>query len=80
MNLADDVGEQANSSDSDESIDKKEKAQGKNGKQYEEVAMSSLDVSLSATARDSTAVLNHPTTAALPEDNEIVEATNEDEE
>lgn len=84
MNLADDVGEQANSSDSDESIDKKDKVQGKNGKQYEEVAMSSLDVSLSAyassTARDSAAVLNHPTNAALPEDNEIVEATNEDEE
>lgn len=79
MNLADDVAE-GNSSDSDESIDKKEKM---NGKHYEEVAMSSLDVSLTArptsTARDSAAVLNQAA-PALPEDNEIVEATNEDEE
>jgi len=84
MNLADDVAENANSSDSDESIDKKDKVQGKHGKQYEEVAMSSLDVSLSAypssTARDSAAVLNQAAKEVLPEDNEIVEATEEDEE
>lgn len=84
MNLADDVNEQACSSDSDEDVNKDNKTKMEGENVYDEIAMASLsmDNSISTARQDSAAMINHKNdeAPALPEDNEIVEATNEDEE
>lgn len=82
MNLADDVA-QDNSSDSDEDVNKNNKTKiNGEGDVYDEIAMASLDNSVSTARMDSAAIINPKNDAApaLPEDKEIVEATEEDEE
>lgn len=86
MNLADDVAEGANSSDSDEPVEDGDKRQTKKGDgKYEEVAMASLsmDASISTARMDSAAMLapsGSSSADALPEDREIVEEVDEEEE
>lgn len=84
MNLADEVAEGANSSDSDEPAEDGDKAATKNADgNYEEVAMASMsmDASISTARMDSACVLVSSDSAnALPEDREIVEEADEEEE
>lgn len=83
MNLADEVAEGANSSDSDEPADG-DKAATKNADgKYEEVAMASMsmDASISTSRMDSACILvSSVSDNALPEDREIVEEADEEEE
>lgn len=84
MNLADDVNEGAESSDSDEPAQDGDKATTKkDNAKYEEVAMASLsmDASVSTARMDSAAMLAPSSSGdALPEDREIVEEADEEEE
>lgn len=80
MNLADDIAED-NSSDSDDDANKNNKTK-MNDKVYDEIAMASFDISMSTARMDSAAIIvpKNDSAPALPEDNEIVEETNEEEE
>jgi len=85
MNLADEVAEGANSSDSDEPVDGDKATTKKGNEKYEEVAMASvsMDASLSTARMDSACVLQPSSSGsmdALPEDREIVEEVDEEEE
>lgn len=82
MNLADDIAE-ANSSDSDDNANKNNKTKMVGvDKVYDEIDLASFDNSISTARMDSAAIIvpKNDSAPALPEDNEIVEETNEEEE